>query len=43
MNTANYLRNRLPTRRKVDKTSIIPKEAWLEVKQNLEHIRIFGS
>ena len=41
MDTANYLRNRLPTRR--TKTVIIPEEAWTEVRQNLEHVRIFGS
>ena len=43
IDTANYLRNRLPTRRIADKTIIIPKEAWTEVRQNLEYIRIFGS
>ena len=43
MNITNYLRNRLPTRRIADKTIIIPEEAWTEVRQNLEHIRIFGS
>ena len=43
MDTANYLRNRLPTRHTADKTIIIPEEAWTEVRQNLEHIRIFGS
>lgn len=42
MDTANYLRNRLPTRR-TDKAVIIPEEAWTEVRQNLSHIRIFGS
>ena len=43
MDTANYLRNRLPTRRTADKTIIIPKETWTEVRQNFEHIQIFGS
>lgn len=27
----------------VDKIIIMPKEAWIEIKQNLEHIRLFGS
>ena len=39
MDTANYLQNRLPTTEK----AIIPKEAWTGTRQNLEHIRIFGS
>ena len=43
MDTANYFRNQLPTKRTEDKTIIIPKEAWTEVRQNLEHIQIFGS
>ena len=43
IDTANYLQNRLPTRRIADNAVIIPKEAWTEVRQNLEHIRIFGS
>ena len=43
MDTTNYLRNRLPTKRTADNTIIIPEEAWTEVKQNLEHIQIFGS
>ena len=43
MDTPNYLRNRLPIRRIADKTIIIPKEAWTEVRENLEHIRIFCS
>ena len=42
MDTANYLRNRLPTRR-TDKAVIIPEEAWTKVRQDLSHIRIFGS
>lgn len=43
MDTANYLRNRLPTRRTADRAVIIPEEAWTEIRQNLEHVRIFGS
>ena len=43
IDTTNYLRNRLPTRRIADKTIIILKEAWTEVRQNFEHIRIFSS
>ena len=39
MDTANYLRNRLPI---IDKV-IIPEKAWTGTWQNLEHIRIFGS
>ena len=42
MDTANYLRNRLPTRR-TDKAVIISEEAWTKVRQDLSHIRIFGS
>lgn len=42
MDTSNYLRNRLPTKR-ADKTIIIPEEAWTEIRQNIEHVRIFGS
>ena len=43
INTANYLRNQLLTRRTADKTIIISEEAWTEVKQNLEYIQIFDS
>ena len=43
MDNANYLRNWLPTRRTADKIIIIPKKAWTEDRQNLEHIRIFSS
>ena len=43
MDTTNYLQNRLLIRRIADKTIIIPEEAWIEVRQNLEHIQIFGS
>ena len=41
IDNTNYLRNWLPTRR--TKIVIIPEEAWIEVRQNLEHDRIFGS
>ena len=41
MNTANYLRNRLPTRR--NSVTVIPEEVWTNTRQNLEHIRIFKS
>ena len=43
MDTANYLQNRLPTKRTADKSIIIPEEAWIEIWQNLEDIQIFGS
>ena len=39
MDTVNYLQNRLPTINK----AIISEEAWIETRQNLEHIQIFGS
>ena len=32
MDTANYLLNRLPTRRIADNAVIIPEKAWTEVK-----------
>ena len=41
MNTANYLHNYLPTKR--DGPTIIPEKAWPNVRQNLEHVRIFRS
>ena len=43
MDIANYLWNRFLIRRIADKIIIIPEEAWTEVRQNLEHIQIFGS
>lgn len=43
MDTANYLRNWLPSRRTADKAVIIPEEAWTEIRQNPKHVRIFGS
>ena len=42
METANYLRNRLPTRSR-SHGELIPEEAWTDKCQNLSHIRIFGS
>ena len=41
IDTANYLRNRLLTRR--EGPSFISKEAWTNTRQNLGHIGIFGS
>lgn len=41
MDTANYLRNRLPTNSQ--RGEIIPEEAWTQRKQNLGYIRVFGS
>ena len=41
MDTANYLRNQLPTRR--EGPTFIPEEALTNTRQNLEHVRIFGS
>ena len=43
IDTTNYLRNQLPIRRTTEKIIIIPKEAWTDVRQNFEHIRIYGS
>lgn len=42
METANYLRNRLPTRSK-NHGKVIPREAWTGKRQDLSHVRIFGS
>lgn len=41
MDTANYLRNRLPT--KSQRGELIPEEAWTEKKQDVSHIKVFGS
>ena len=41
MDTANYLRNRLTKRR--EGPTFIPEEAWTNTRQNLGHVRIFGS
>ncbi len=42
METANYLRNKLPTRSK-NHGEIIPEESWTGKRQNLQHVCIFGS
>lgn len=41
METANYIRNRLPTRTR-SHGEVIPEECWTGRRQNLQHIRIFG-
>lgn len=41
MNTANYLRNRLPT--KIQQGEIIPEVAWTGEKQDVRHLKVFGS
>ena len=41
MDTANYLHNRLLT--KPDGSTIILEEAWTNVRQNPEYMRIFES
>ena len=40
MDTANYLRNRLPT--KFQLGEIIPEEEWTGQVQDLQHLWIFG-
>ena len=42
METANYLQNRLPTRSK-NHEEVISKESWTGQRQNLQHVRLFGS
>ena len=42
METANYLRNRLPTKTR-GHGEVIPEEKWCGSRQNLSHLRIFGS
>lgn len=42
METSNYLRNKLPTRSR-SHGKLILEEAWTNWRQNLSHIRIFGS
>lgn len=42
METSNYLRNRLPTKSR-GHGELIPEEEWTNRKQNLSHVRIFGS
>lgn len=41
METANYLRNRLPT--KSQRGELIPEECWTGEKQDVSHIKVFGS
>lgn len=41
MDTANYLQNRLPT--KSQRGEMIPEETWTGRKQDLSHIKVFGS
>ncbi len=41
METANYFRNRLPIKIKIY-DEIIPEEAWMGRRQDLQHVRIFG-
>ena len=40
MDTNNYLRNRLSTRR--NGLAFILEEVWTGTRQNLEHVQIFG-
>ena len=40
--TANYLRNRLPTRSR-SHGKLISEETWIDKRQNFSHIRIFES
>lgn len=42
METANYLRNRLPTKTR-GHGEVIPEEKWSRSCQNLSHLRIFGN
>ena len=42
METANYLRNKLPTKSR-NHGEMIPEESWTSRRQDLRHIRIFGS
>lgn len=42
METANYLRNRLPTKTR-GHGEVIPEEKWSRSRQNLSHLCIFGS
>lgn len=41
METANYLRNRVPT--KSQRGELVPEEAWTGRKQDVSHVRVFGS
>ncbi len=42
METANYLKNKLPTKI-ISHGKVISEELWTGQKQNLQHICIFGS
>lgn len=42
MKIANYLPNRLPNRNRTHGERI-PKQAWIERKQDLYHVCIFGN
>lgn len=41
MESANYLRNRLPT--KSQREELIPEECWTGEKQDVSHLKVFGS
>ena len=41
IDTSNYLRNRLSTRQ--NGLAFIQEKAWTGIRQDLEHVRIFGS
>lgn len=41
IDTVNYLHNRLST--KTQKDEMIPEEAWTRRKQDVNHIKVFGS
>lgn len=41
IDTANYFRNRLPTRSQ--KSKLIPEKAQTKKKQNISHVKVFGS
>lgn len=41
MDTANYLQNRLPT--KSQRGELIPEEDWTGEKQDVSHVKVFGS
>lgn len=41
MDTANYIRNRLPTKSQIGE--LVPEEAWTGKKQDVSHMKVFGS
>lgn len=41
MDIANYLQNRLST--KSQRGEMIPEEVWIEKKQDVSHVKVFGS